>query len=93
MHPERLPALADVGDQVLAAKLETLIGGGGIEDLASIDQGARLSEDPWMFDGSPSDHDSGAPGLLDGADGVLGGPHVPIDQNGNAHDLAGSRRP
>jgi hypothetical protein len=93
MNSERLPALADVGDQVLAAKLETLIGGGGLEDLASIDEGARLSEDPWMLDGSPSDHDSGAAGLLDGTHGVLSGPHVPVDQNGNTYDFARSRRP
>ena len=93
MHSERLPALTDIGDQVLSTQLEALIGGWRGEHLAAIDEGARFTKNPRMLDGSPTDHDPGAARLFDGAKRVMPGAYVAVDQDGNAHDLSSARSP
>ena len=64
---EGLTALLHVGDQVLPAEREALLGRGRREVHAVVEQRARLAEDPRMLDGATPHHDARAARLVDRA--------------------------
>lgn len=92
-HAMALATSLDVGVQMIAREGEALVRRGGGERFAAVEPCAYFSEDPRVFDGAPSDHDSSASGLEKSSLGIAVAANVSVDHDRNRYDLARLRRP